>query len=51
MAQKRHRCRKCGREFSTGLQLREHIARRHPRETEVRWWMAVEDPSDFRFEV
>lgn len=50
MAQKRHRCRKCGREFSRGLDLRDHVARRHHREYEVRWWMGVEDPTVYPFE-
>lgn len=50
MATKRFRCVQCGRDFSTGLLLRDHLKRRHIRE-DVRWWMGVENPEVYKFEA
>lgn len=49
MARKRHRCTLCGREFERGSQLREHVARRHPKR-EHRWWTVAEDPASLGVE-
>ncbi|WP_181950684.1 hypothetical protein [Haloferax prahovense] len=47
MANRHHRCNRCGRDFDSGERLDEHVERRHPKE-DVRWWVVVEDPAKDR---
>jgi hypothetical protein len=45
-----HRCNLGVRDFETGDQLEDHVARRHPK-ADVYWWVVAESPETaLRFE-